>query len=110
MSRFGLSEEELAAVGALRTLKREYATAFLHNGSRGSGTVSIRVSEAEYWIATSDPVRDEPLRRRALTEAGGDAWGALRLLCSQEWRARVGRSEEPIRPPSGGDGTKPRLA
>jgi len=82
VSRFGLSEEELAAVAALRTVKREYATAFLCNGVRGSGTVAIRVSEMEYWIATSDPVRDEPLRRRALREAGGDGWGALGLLCS----------------------------
>jgi hypothetical protein len=89
VSRFGLSEEEVAAVAVLRTVKREYATAFLCNGKRGSGTVSIRVSEAEYWIATSDPVRDEPLRRRALHEAGGDPWEALRLLACAEWHARV---------------------
>lgn len=82
MNRFGLSEEEIAAVSALRTVKREYATAFLCNGSHGSGTVSIRVSELEYWIATSDPVRDEPLRQRALAEAGGDPWAALGLLAS----------------------------
>lgn len=93
MSRFGLTEEQVAAIASLRTVKREYATAFLTNGVRGSGTVSIRVSDLEYWIATSDPVRDEPLRRRALREAGGDAWEALRLLASPEWRSR-GASEE----------------
>lgn len=81
-----MSEEEIAAVATLRTVKREYATAFLCNGKRGSGTVSIRVSEMEYWIATSDPVRDEPLRRRALAQADGDGWRALRLLCSAERR------------------------
>jgi hypothetical protein len=89
MSGFGLTPEQVAAIGSLRTVKREYATAFLTNGVRGSGTVSIRVSDLEYWIATSDPVRDEPLRRRALAEAGEDPWEALRLLASAEWHARV---------------------
>lgn len=86
MSRkFGLTEEEVAAISALRTVKWEFATAFFTNGVHGSGVVSIRVSDGEYWIATSDPVRDEPLRRLAL----GDAWEALRLLASAEWHARV---------------------
>lgn len=93
MSGFGLSEEQVAAIASLRTVKREYATAFLTNGVRGSGTVSIRVSDLEYWIATSDPVRDEPLRRRALREADGDAWEALRLLASAEWHARIAGEE-----------------
>ncbi len=94
MSGFGLTPEQVAAIASLRTVKREYATAFLTNGVRGSGTVSIRVSDLEYWIATSDPVRDEPLRRRALSDAGGDPWEALRLLASAEWHSRVA-SEEP---------------
>ena len=89
MRDFGLTPEQIAAITSLRTVKREYATAFFTNGVRGSGTVSIRVSDLEYWIATSDPVRDEPLRRRALSEAGGDPWEALRLLASPEWHARV---------------------
>jgi hypothetical protein len=85
-----LTGEQLAAIGALRTAKREYATAFLMNGTRGSGTLSIRVSDCEYWIATSDPVRDEPLRRRALRDAHGDPWEALRLLASPDWHAAHG--------------------
>ena len=62
------------------------------NGTRGSGTVSIRVADLEYWIATSDPVGDEPIRRRALRDAGGDAWEALRLLASPEWHKMSYRS------------------
>jgi hypothetical protein len=92
---FGLTEEQVGAIASLRTVKREYATAFFTNGVRGSGTVSIRVSDLEYWIATSDPVRDEPLRRRALRGAGGDGWEALRLLASAEWHLRVGEEGGP---------------
>jgi hypothetical protein len=47
-----------------------------------AGVVSIRVGPLEYWIATNDPNQDEPLRRRAIREAGGDPWRALRLLAS----------------------------
>jgi hypothetical protein len=85
---FGLTDEQVAAISSLRTVKREYATAFLTNGTRGSGTISIRVSDLEYWIATSDPVRDEPVRRRALRDAHGDPWEALRLLASPDWHAQ----------------------
>jgi hypothetical protein len=97
VNRYGLTDEQLAAIAALRTVKREYATAFLCNGVRGSGTISIRVSPIEYWIATSDPVRDEPLRRQALAEAGGDPWRALRVLCSGGWRERVEIGERGLR-------------
>jgi hypothetical protein len=88
----GLTGEQLHAISSLQTSKRQYATAFLMNGSRGSGTVSIRVSDLEYWIATSDPVGDEPVRRRALRDAEGDPWEALRLLASPEWHETSYRS------------------
>jgi hypothetical protein len=52
-------------------------------------TLSIRVSAPEYWIATHNPDVDEPLRRQALREAGGDPWRALGLLsdpdCTTWW-------------------------
>jgi type IV secretory pathway VirB4 component len=84
-----LTTEQIAAISSLRTAKREYATAFLMNGSRGSGTISIRVSDLEYWMATSDPIRDEPIRRRALRDAREDPWEALRLLATPQWHARA---------------------
>lgn len=64
----GLTEEETRAIGELTTVKREYSTAFLMNGTRGRGTVTISVSDLEYWLATSDPVNDEPVRADALRE------------------------------------------
>lgn len=78
-----LSDEEIHAIASLATAKRQYSTAFFMNGSRGRGVVSIRVGALEYWIATNDPNQDEPLRRRALREAGGDPWRALRLLAAE---------------------------
>jgi hypothetical protein len=77
-----LSDEEIHAIASLTTAKRQFSTAFFMNGNRGRGVVSIRVGPLEYWIATNDPNQDEPLRRRALREADGDPWRALRLLAS----------------------------
>jgi hypothetical protein len=93
-----LSNEEIQAISSLTTAKREYSTAFFINGTRGRGTLSIRVSELEYWIATSDPDRDEPLRRAALREAGGDPWRALRLLADPDWHADRAAAGERRRP------------
>jgi hypothetical protein len=56
------------------------------NGARGQGTVQIAVGALEYWIATSDPARDEHLRRRALRESGQDPWRALGLLADERWQ------------------------
>lgn len=75
-----LSDEEIHAIASLTTAKRQFSTAFLINGSRGRGVISLRVGPTEYWIATNEPTLDEPLRRAALRQAGGDGWEALRLL------------------------------
>lgn len=82
-----LTGEQVAAIAGLQTAKRQYATAFLMNGTRGSGTISIRLGPEEYWLASSDPVADEPLRERALRQTGGDAWRALELLADPAWQA-----------------------
>lgn len=84
-----LTSEQVAAISTLQTSKREAATAFFMNGRRGSATVSIRVSALEYWLATNDPIGDEPIRRRALRQAGGDAWRALELLADPDWHSQA---------------------
>lgn len=84
-----LSDAEVEAIGSLTTAKRLYSTVFFVNGTRGRGKLSIRVSAPEYWIATNEPIRDEPVRRRALREADGEdyerSWNALALLCDPSW-------------------------
>lgn len=76
----GLTATEIDAISQLQTVRRDYSTAYFVNGDRGRGTVTLRVAALEYWIATHDPDRDEPLRQRALRAADGDPWKALELL------------------------------
>jgi TraG P-loop domain len=81
-----LTDEAIDAISSLRTVRGSHSTAYLMNGTRGQGTIHIGVGPWEYWIASSDPARDEPTRQRALRETGGDGWAALKLLVQQEWQ------------------------
>jgi type IV secretory pathway VirB4 component len=81
---FGLSEEETAMVGRLKTVKGSGAQAFWINGDRGRGQVVIRIGPLEYWASTSDPLRDVPLREQALSEHDGDMWAAIHHLARSE--------------------------
>ena len=92
-----LSDEEVHTISSLRTAKRDYALAYVINGTRGRGTVQIKVGPREYWTATSDPDRDEPLRQHALRQAGGDAWEALRLLADPDWQQRLATAAGEVR-------------
>jgi hypothetical protein len=81
-----LSDEAIEAISALRTVRGQYSTAYLMNGARGQGTLQIAVGASEYWIASSDPARDEHIRQRAMRDAGQDPWRALELLGNEEWQ------------------------
>ena len=87
----GNTEERETAMAQLRTVPGEYAIVYVENGSRGEAIVQIIVAELEYWIATSSPARDDPVRRYALRVTGGEDWEArweALLLCADErWRA-----------------------
>jgi hypothetical protein len=89
-----LSEEAIEAISSLKTVRGAFSTAYLMNGSRGEGTLQIGVGALEYWIASSDPARDEPVRRRALREADGDGWRALKLLLDEDWQQAVAGERE----------------
>jgi DNA helicase HerA-like ATPase len=88
-----LSEEAIAAISQLQTVRGRYSMAYLMNGSRGQGTLQIAVGTLEYWIASSDPARDEHVRQRALRESDGDPWRALELLMDEHWLAAVAEPE-----------------
>jgi hypothetical protein len=77
-----LSSEETALIGRLKTVKGSHSQAFWVNGGRGKARVAIRVGPVEYWSYTSDPVRDEPIRRAAVEAHGGDAWAAITELAA----------------------------
>jgi hypothetical protein len=84
-SPLGLTDTDIATIGDLQTAKGEYSEVFLLS-PRGRGVVRIQLGDVEYWTASSDPDRDQPVRAAALADAGGDPWEALRLLCSPEWQ------------------------
>ena len=84
-----LADEAIDAISQLRTVRGQFSTAYLMNGARGQGTIQIGVGPLEYWIASSDPARDEQIRRRALRDAGEDGWRALELLSDEEWQQTV---------------------
>jgi hypothetical protein len=81
----GLSDEEVEQITRLTTEKRVQAQAYFVNGDRGRGTIAIRLAAAIYWIATSEPRRDMPLKERALRDAGGDYYTAVALLLDRSW-------------------------
>jgi hypothetical protein len=85
----GYTDEEIQAVGALKTVKRGYSTAYFDNGVRGRSTITVRLADLEYWICTHDPEFDEPIRRQALRDAGNDPWRALRLLADEAWHRQL---------------------
>ena len=78
-----LSEQEVRAIARLKTVKRSFSQAYWINGTRGRGTIALRVAPIEYWLATSDPVGDAPRRAQAIEDSGGDPWRALEQLAAQ---------------------------
>jgi hypothetical protein len=87
------TEEREAAMAQLRTVPGEYALVYVENGTRGEAIVQVIVAELEYWIATSSPARDDPVRRLALRQTGDENWEArwqALLLCADEsWRTQA---------------------
>jgi TraG P-loop domain len=78
-----LSDQEIRAIARLKTVKRSFSQAYWINGTRGRGTIALRVGPTEYWLATSDPVGDAPLRAQALEDTGGVPWRALERLADR---------------------------
>ncbi len=87
------TEEREAAMSQLRTVPGEYALVYVENGTRGEAIVQVIVSELEYWIATSNPARDDPVRRLALRQTGDETWEerwqALLLCADEGWRTQA---------------------
>ncbi len=78
-----LSDQEAAIIGQLRTVKGEYSQMLWINGERGRAKVSLPVGPLEYWMYTSDPLRDVPARDAAIEAHDGDRWAAIHELASK---------------------------
>jgi hypothetical protein len=74
-----LTDAEAAQGRASEDRERRAAPAYLINGTRGRGTVSVRLGPRAYWICTSDPIADVPNRANARA-AGEDPWRALDIV------------------------------
>jgi hypothetical protein len=84
-----LSDAEVAAIARLKTVKRAYSQAYWINGTRGRGTIALRVGPTEYGLATSDPVGDLPRRTQVLEAESGDAWRTLERLAAEGWETKT---------------------
>ncbi|MHB8234996.1 MAG: VirB4 family type IV secretion system protein [Solirubrobacteraceae bacterium] len=91
-----LTDEAIDAISQLQTVRGSHSTAYLMNGSRGQGTLQIPAGPLEYWIASSDPARDEQIRQLALRESAGDPWSALELLSDEHWQLGLQSAEESV--------------
>jgi hypothetical protein len=79
-SEFGLNEHETGILGSLTQRKGEYSEAFVQFGSLGNNKLYVRPNPALYWISTSDPKKDVPLRDTVLKECGNNYELALKKL------------------------------
>lgn len=84
-----LHPEDLETITRLETRKGEYSTCLLDSEAHGRSVVQLHLGDMEYWTCSADPHRDQPLRHRALEEAGGEPWEALRLLVDPAWHQRL---------------------
>jgi hypothetical protein len=81
----GLTDTDIDAITALLTVPGEYSTVYLQS-PRGRGQVRSILGPLAFWICSNHPKNEQPARYAALTDAAGDPWKALRLLCTPAWQ------------------------
>jgi len=81
----GLTDTDIAAITALMTVPGEYSTVYLQS-PRGRGQVRSILGPLAFWICSNHPKNEQPARHAALSDAAGDPWKALRLLCTPAWQ------------------------
>ena len=108
----GLDDQDLETITReLQTQKGNFSEAYVDSEAHGRARVRIYLSDMEYWIASSDPERDQPIRHLALSQAGGDPWGALRLLVDPDWhRAQAAALRAGAYAGGNGNGAGPAVA
>jgi type IV secretory pathway VirB4 component len=76
----GLTPQEMSSIGHLTRKNREYSEAFLIYHKMSRGVVKLLVPRFMYWVATTEPNHDQPLRTRMIELCNGDARWACHLL------------------------------
>jgi hypothetical protein len=76
----GLTPQEMSAIGHLTRKNREYSDAFLIYHKLSRGVVKLVVPRFMYWVATTEPNTDQPMRARMIELCNGDTRWACHLL------------------------------
>jgi hypothetical protein len=76
----GLTPQEMSAIAHLTRKNREYSDAFLIYHKMSRGVVKLVVPRFMYWVATTEPNNDQPMRAKMIELCNGDARWACHLL------------------------------
>jgi hypothetical protein len=76
----GLTPQEMSAIAHLTRKNREYSDAFLIYHKMSRGVVKLVVPRFMYWVATTEPNTDQPMRSKMMELCNGDARWACHLL------------------------------
>jgi hypothetical protein len=85
--KLGLSREETDQLGRLSGVRGEYTEMLLLRESKDAatarrGVVQVFCHPLEYWLFTSEPLRDVPYRKRMIEALGGDVWAAVKACAA----------------------------
>lgn len=94
-----LSDEEVRQMQQLSGVRGEYTEMFLIRESKDASTarrgiVRIMAHPAEYWMFSSEPLRDRPQRERMIKACDGDVWAAVKALAEGKEPESIGRESE----------------
>jgi hypothetical protein len=76
----GLTPQEMSAIAHLTRKNREHSDAFLIYHKLSRGVVRLVVPRFMYWVATTEPNNDQPMRARLIELCNGDYRWACHLL------------------------------
>lgn len=76
----GLTPQEMSSIAHLTRKNREYSEAFLVYHKMSRGVVKLVVPRFMYWVATTEPNNDQPMRAQMMELCQGDARWACHLL------------------------------
>jgi hypothetical protein len=76
----GLTPAEMGSIAHLTRKNREYSDAFLIYHKMSRGVVKLVVPRFMYWVATTEPNTDQPMRSKMIELCQGDARWACHLL------------------------------
>jgi hypothetical protein len=78
----GLTANEMSSIAHLTRKNREYSDAFLVYHKLSRGVVKLIVPRFMYWVATTEPNNDQPMRAQMIELCKGDFRWACHLLAN----------------------------